>query len=387
MKLVHITQYFHPLKGYQENQFAYYHKQRFDEVYIITSKYTKIWGSIAENQMTIWDKEYEIMTGVKVLRLKTLFTSISGRIIYFGLFDVLNTISPDYVYVHSISAPATIVASYWINKIRSTKKIYSIIDDHMVFIATRNRLSSFLYRLLSLLFFRCYYKAYDKWIAVSAETKDFIVNKFNKKLFDKIEIIPLGVDLDKFQYNSLARNELRKKLNIAEKTKLLVYTGKRDNLKNPIVILHVLKLLINANLDYKLLLVGENVNGYDSGISNYIKENSEVDGRVIILEPFKNDILYSVYSAADCAIWPNQSSMSMLEAMACKCPVIASNITVNIERLGDGRGVIFKRGSKNDLFDSILKIEDKRELIVENAFSWIQNYGWKKLAFDSIQIN
>ena len=383
--IVHITQYFHPLKGYQENQFAKYHKNNFARVFIIASCNTRLWGSIPKNVLEKLDLEYTQKTGVEVIRLKTFPLVISDRIFSSGLIKKLNQINPDYIYVHSLSSTLTILTSYWISLNKKKKHIKTIIDDHMVYVASRNFFSSLLYKLLSFVFLRRFLSAYDKWIAVSEETKEFLIDKFSKKLINKIEVIPLGVDLGLFKHDLEAREKTRLRLNLEQHTKLIVYTGKRDNRKNPLILLPTLKRLMNQGLNYKLLLVGENINYYDDSINQYISKNIELKGRVIIKPPVRNEELLAIYSAADCAIWPNQSSMSMLEAMACLCPVIASDIKVNVERLGDGRGVLFVNGDIESLINAILKVNDMSNSLTDTAYRWVKNYSWEKLAEKALE--
>lgn len=386
MKLVHITQYFHPEKGYQENQFARFHKCYFDQVIIITSYNTRLWNSIPKWELKKKDLEYEKRTGVIVIRLRTLPIVISDRVFCLGLFRTLNSINPDYIYAHSLSSPLTIIASYWINRKKRHRILCTIIDDHMVYVASQNRFSSIFYTGLKILFFKSYLTAFERWIAVSEETKDFILNKFSLKLKDRIAVIPLGADLESFKYDSISREKLRNELQIDKETRLIIYTGKRDKKKDPKILLSALKRLLNVGLDYKLLFVGENVDSYDDIIKHYLTINTEMVGRVIFEPPMKNEELYKAYSAADLAIWPNQSSMSMLEAMACRCPVIASDIKVNAERLNNDRGVMFENGNLDSLVNAILEADRRRILITENAFKWVQLYSWEKLARESVSV-
>src|ERR1039457_1572060 len=324
--IVHITQYFHPLKGYQENQFARIHEKYFNKTYIICSSYLKIWGTGISDDCKKWDNEFEKQTGVHVIRLKTFPYGFSGRVFIAGLKKVLDEIQPDVVYAHSLSSPMTIITSNWLKKNRKSKKILTIVDDHMVFIATENRFSTIFYKLLRFLYYKRFRDVFDKWIAVSDETKDFMLKKFSSELGDKISVIPLGVDIIQFRFREELRDEFREELNISSKTKLILYTGKRDLFKNPFILVKILRKLILSNLDYKVLMVGENVNSYDDRITRYLERYPALKTRVHLLGPVMNSSLPKVYSSADVAIWPNGSSMSMLEAMACCCPVIASDI-------------------------------------------------------------
>lgn len=382
MRIVHITQYFHPEKGYQENQFAKHHKKSGNDVYLITSSYNKIWGTFSIEEINKLDNEFFDKTGVKVIRLKTFPARFSNRVFTFNLKRTLTSLSPDFVYVHSISAPHTIIAAKWLKKERKRKKIRAVVDDHMVFVASENPLSNLFYRLYCSLFFDLLKTAFDKCIAVSDETRDFLLSKFGAKIEPLLEIIPLGVDLKVFRFNELARKDYRKQLDISETCKLIVYTGKRDKFKNPIILAKVLVRLLKTSKDYKLVFIGENVNSYDSCINKIIVEH-KLQSKILLLPPVKNEDLVKVYSGADFAVWPNGSSMSMLEAMACKCIVIAPKMKVNYERLGDGRGILFNAGSEESLFDSINNLEESKDQIAM-AYSWVLQNDWEILAEKSI---
>lgn len=385
--LVHITQYIHPLKGYQENQFARVHKETFEKVIIICSDYVEIWGSDLKHNIKELDEAFEQRTGVQIIRLKTFPYSFSGRVFVSGLQRTLNRIKPDVVYSHSLSAPMTLITSRWLKRERRKRPVFTILDDHMVFVATENKFSSLFYKLLGLFFYKRYISVFDKWIAVSEETKDFIIQKFSQKLNDKIIVIPLGVDLNLFKHNEQSRIEFRKKYDIPSDYKLIVYTGKRDLFKNPFILVKVLRKLLLADQKYKLLMVGENVKQYDKRIVEYLHSNPVLINHVILQEPVSNSRLPEIYSSADVAIWPNGSSMSMLEAMACGCPVIAPDIKVNRERLSGNRGLLFNNESEDDLYKKIMELNIKSEEISKNALEWVQNYDWELLGKQSISLS
>ena len=74
-------------------------------------------------------------------------------------------------------------------------------------------------------------------------------------------------------------------------------------------------------------------------------------------------------------------SSTILEAMACKTTIIATEIEGNKEILEDNRtGILVKNHS--DIIDSILKlIDDSRfsQKLVDNAFKEVQKYDWSKI--------
>lgn len=385
MKLIHITQYFHPNKGYQENQFALYHSQIFDEVYIITSDKFQQWGKISKNEMKDLDNDFYNSTGVKIIRLKT-WLYIFDRTFSIGLTKILDKIMPSYVYIHSLSSPLTVKAINWLGANKQRYNIKAYIDCHMVFAASSNKLSSLFYYVYNYYFFRKSHLIFEKIIAVSEETKDFIINRFGKYYENKIDVVPLGVDLSVFNFDISKRDMIRSNLKVSPEEQLIIYTGKRDQFKNPKILVIALNKLLIKGEKFKLLFVGDNVENYDNKIQDLIQKYNIPIEKIIIKKSVKNIDLAKYYCAADVAIWPNQASMSMLEAMACKCPVIASNIKVNRERLENNRGVLFKNGNIEDLINSIIYTIKNKEIIKENAYKWIQNYDWKVLAYKSIDI-
>ena len=77
--------------------------------------------------------------------------------------------------------------------------------------------------------------------------------------------------------------------------------------------------------------------------------------------------------------------MAMIEAMACHCPVIASDHDVNRERLGQGRGVLIEENSSDSLFRSMSAVEEDRESIIKNAKEWVSNYSWNHIEQQTMQ--
>ena len=76
-------------------------------------------------------------------------------------------------------------------------------------------------------------------------------------------------------------------------------------------------------------------------------------------------------------------SGTLLEAMACKIPIIATNIGGNKELLGNnGAGILIEPGDSKILLKKILElIKDKnlREKISESAYNEVQKYDWSNI--------
>ena len=72
-------------------------------------------------------------------------------------------------------------------------------------------------------------------------------------------------------------------------------------------------------------------------------------------------------------------SSSILEAMVCKTLVITTNVGGNKELIIDDK-TGFLLASNSDLFlekiNYILSHKSKLEIIINNAFTFVQNYDW-----------
>jgi glycosyltransferase involved in cell wall biosynthesis len=248
----------------------------------------------------------------------------------------------------------------------------------MVNAGSFNKYSSFLYQIFRPFFQFLLRKSkikVTKWVAVSAETKDFMINNYGIK--DKIELIPLGYNEKTCFYDPVAAENWRLKSGLPSNYKYVLYIGKCDKYKNPIDLFASFKRFHEKRPDFALLIVGEVSEEYRSAISQKAA-SLEISDKVFIKPPVNNLEIKKVLSLARMVIWPHGSSMTMLEAMACNCPVIASEIEVNRERLSDGRGLMFKN-LENDLITQMDTLEQKREDIILNAKKWVSQFTWESI--------
>jgi glycosyltransferase involved in cell wall biosynthesis len=75
-------------------------------------------------------------------------------------------------------------------------------------------------------------------------------------------------------------------------------------------------------------------------------------------------------------------SATLLEAMVCNTPVIATNIGGNIELFNNDSGILIEPENSEELLNQIISIiddEEKLEKISKLAFSEVQNYAWSKI--------
>ena len=170
----------------------------------------------------------------------------------------------------------------------------------------------------------------------------------------KIKVISNAVVTEPTQ---LSRETFRALYKIDAETTLLTMVANFSANKDQETVVRAMKNLAGKNC--KLLLVGR-FDGTEKNIQNLIRQ-LELKDKVLIL-PFSNDIS-GIYAASDIAVHSSLSEglpNSLLEAMACGLPVIASDISSHKAILKDDEHVLFTPKNVNHLAEKLsVLIADK----------------------------
>lgn len=159
-------------------------------------------------------------------------------------------------------------------------------------------------------------------------SKDAAIWLFGKDVLDenKVTIIPNAIDIKKFKYDSVKRNEMRKLLNISAEEILIGNVGRFVEPKNHVFLIDVFNEVHKEDSRYKLLLIGTGKQ------ENIIKEKVKqlgLNNKVIFVgyQPNVNDYL----QAMDLFILPSKFEglgIVLIEAQAngLNCIVARDNI-------------------------------------------------------------
>lgn len=341
MKIIHITNYYMPELGYQEYYLAKYHSGMGHEVHIITSDkaypkqsdYLVFKDIFPDRQLTTGDFLTEDFT---VHRLPSC-VEFNMQLFLRGIIIKIESISPDIVFMHGFTRFETIHISLW--KKLSHKSFILVVDDHMQLSAYVERGYRKIYYKAFNFFIRSFglIDAMDRVVAISAETKQYL-QLFFPIPDDKISIISLGVDREKFTYSSSARIIQREQLGIPKDAFLIIYAGKIVPPKKCDWVYEIAREYLQSNPNVFLLFVGS---GTDSKYAQDIKQITRNDGlenKVIWHSHIPHDELPNFFSAADVAIWPYQETMAALEAASCSLPIILRDSKIGQEYVINGNG-------------------------------------------------
>jgi glycosyltransferase involved in cell wall biosynthesis len=196
----------------------------------------------------------------------------------------------------------------------------------------------------------------------------------------KADVVANGVNLEVFR--PMNKNECREALGLDNDTKYLLWVSRLScPQKDPFTVMRVVKD-IDKNLKFIILGTGED---YEFEKLKQYARKLGITKKVIIANKQGWEITRMYYNASDVYILHTKSTglhQTNIEAMACKTPVIASNMIGNREVIEDD-GILVPFQNKQKIKDAILKLieDDKlREDLATRGYEKVKNnYSWEKI--------
>lgn len=214
-----------------------------------------------------------------------------------------------------------------------------------------------------------------KIITPSKTIKDQIILYYGKKYEDKIYPIYEGINFELI--NKKENYELKRIFH----DPFFIYIGNFYPHKNIENLVHAYKLI---KLNYKLVLIGP-----DDYFVNRIKElinQSGLDQKIIFFKnPKINDLVF-FYKNAAALIHPSLSEgfgLPLIEAAYFQCPIIASDIKIFNEILGD-QYIKFNPHDPKDIANKIILFIKERKKYDYSKI--LQKYSFKKMAYKTFKI-
>ncbi len=229
-------------------------------------------------------------------------------------------------------------------------------------------------------------KKSDIIITPSQFVKKTLINKYYADP-NKIHVVHLGIDASKYSSKISAEQAstvFKQYDDRISKYPYLFYVGRLDTRKN---ITNIIKSFEIFKDKYKephiLVLAGKAGEGYAT-IESAINSSKHKDS--IVVTDYISDEHLSVFLAeAEIFIFPTLYEgfgLPILEAQACKTPVITSNISAMPEIAGDGALLVdphncidIAQNIRHILGNNILK-----EKLIDRGSENVKKYSWKKFA-------
>lgn len=215
------------------------------------------------------------------------------------------------------------------------------------------------------------YKEHDSIIAVSDEVANSIHKWYfvNKK---KIHTVYNGVETSLFCPDQSQRDRTRKSLGISEKEKVLLFFSFVTKQKGLHLLINALPGILKNNNYVRLLISGDG--NYLTEAKQFVRQ-SGLESYVVFTGHIPHEEAPDYINASDIFVLPTirQEGMpfSLLEAMSCKKPVIASKIGGITSVIDDGvNGLLIPPGSTSKLIEKInflLNNKDFADKLAVNA--------------------
>jgi glycosyltransferase involved in cell wall biosynthesis len=185
---------------------------------------------------------------------------------------------------------------------------------------------------------------------------------------ERIVTFPWGVDLGHFspgvEEKKDPTQELRSRLGWGKDVFILLSTRSWESSYGVDILAEAFVLASRQHPELRLMMLG---NGSLAARLRQIFARGEVDRFVIYPGQVKQAELPKYYRAADLYLSASHSdgtSISMLEALACGCPVLLSDIPGNLEWIKPGeQGWLFRDGDAHDLADKMISAVEDQKLL------------------------
>ncbi len=233
-------------------------------------------------------------------------------------------------------------------------------------------------------------KTADKVIATSETDAEYIDTLYS---CPKEKIFVLTPGLDHSLFKPMDKNKSKEYIGADSDHKLILSVGRIQPLKGIDVLLYAVKILVERNPDLKICLwiVGRErmINGRLKELKRLqkIRDLLNISSYVKFVKKQKHTTLPYFYNAAELVIMPSQYEsfgITALEAMACKVPVITTDVT-GISDLYDKKHKSLITSAGNPILlaekiEALLTKESEYKKLGQEVFENVKDLSWKNAA-------
>lgn len=318
MKIIHIclAGLFMDGWGYQDNMIAKYHVSFGYDVTVITNQ----WVYDHEGNYIKTDKTEEVdRWGVKIVRIPIKhdkpYTYKLKR--YMGLYDNINKIQPDIIFLHS-SQIMDVDDIIRYKKEHPEVKLY--VDNHCDYSnSATNWLSKYI--LHGIVWKHSAQKLdpyVEKFYGVLPARVDFMTERY-KIPKNRVELLVMGMDDEKAEAadNPQIKEQTRKKLGYAADDFVVITGGKIDHAKRQtLLLIEAVQKIKNPKL--KLLVFGSVVDD----MKEQLVSMCAADERIQYIGWLQADDTYPYFAASDLAVFPGRHSVMWEQVAGQGIPMI-----------------------------------------------------------------
>lgn len=209
-------------------------------------------------------------------------------------------------------------------------------------------------------------------IAISEMQKKELTDDFKIASPEKVHVIPLGFDLDRFQENiEINRKKFRSEFNLMDDEIAIGIVGRLTKIKNHIFFLKVIKLLKErSNKKFRVFIVGDGEE--KESLLNLCRELSlsvnaldkNIDSPIVNFTSWRKD-MDVVYSGIDIVALTSLNEgtpVTLIEAQAANKPVISTNVGGVLDIVLENKTALISNIEIEDFLEKILNLVEDTEL-------------------------
>jgi glycosyltransferase involved in cell wall biosynthesis len=216
-------------------------------------------------------------------------------------------------------------------------------------------------------------------------------SSFLGKYRDRIVAIPNGINIAEFDI-CYSKEECRKKLGIPLDKKIVLYFGYLSPYKGPDVLIRAMSRIVRNVPNVELIFAGKGVMNDELEMLSKrlgVEKNVEFAGFV------EDSLKVFYYKAADVFCLPSMMGtecypLTILEAMACAVPIVASKIGGIPDAVKDEEnGLLVSPSDSGALADAIIYLlenEDVREKMGKKGKKKVESYSWERIAAETEKV-
>jgi glycosyltransferase involved in cell wall biosynthesis len=229
----------------------------------------------------------------------------------------------------------------------------------------------------------------DKIIAVSQATADDIEKYYGRT--KNVTVVHHGVDHDQFRTPKDDQEKETAWTNITQaypniKKPYILYVGQIQPRKNLVRLIEAFDLIANRDSEVQLVLAGGH--GWLKKETVEKAKAAKHSNRVHMIGSVPDKLLPGLYWNADAFVLPSLYEgfgMPILEAMACGCPVVTSNVSCMPEVAGDAARLIDPMNPQ-DIASGIQEARNNKVALAEAGLQRAKKFSWEKTAKETLSV-
>jgi glycosyltransferase involved in cell wall biosynthesis len=386
MKILHVCSWFQPQLGYSEYHLPIALQRLGHSVAILTSDryypfpdYETTVRPILGSRIVRSGVQTEL--GLKAYRQPVLFEC--RHHLWLRKFNrVLAEFRPEIVHVYQTFTLPTLQSALGKSRFGYGLIVRSTMEKEVFVHQPPGR--RLFYRFFSGIIAPVLRRRVDCFTAVGSGAQEIVANVVRMPR-EKVQIVPLGADTERFRFNEEGRKKIRDWLCLPDDAVVIIYAGKLLPKKDVHVLAEAFQQLAPRRR-IGLLLLGNGTPEYEQRLRDILGNSLD---KAHLLPPVPNAELRDYFSAADIAVWPSESSNAALEAASAGLPIVVCDSEGSRSYVEAGNGLKFPRGDAVALASSLIRLIDDRALRKEmgecGRLHVTNNLSWDAIARRSVE--